>query len=369
MSHLPPLFDPEVWNQEVLAWQRQLLQSIEQVAALREEEIQIGILPKEPIYREEKVTLYHYLPLAGAGEPVAAPSSGPPLLIVYALVNRPYMVDLQPDRSMVRNLLALGVDIYLIDWGYPTSLDRWLTLDDYINGYIDSCVDAVRNHSGAAKVNVLGICQGGAFSLCYAALEPHKVQNLITMVTPVDFHVDDSAGCALLNRWSREMDVDRMVDALGNIPGAVMNFGFLALRPWQLNVGKYLDLVTHAQDREQLLNFMRMEKWIFDSPDLAGEAFREFIRDFYQTNKLIQGSLTIGGRAVDLRHITMPVLNIYAEEDHMVPPASSLALGRYVGSSDYTARGFAAGHIGMYVSRRVQAELAPAIAGWLNARK
>ena len=347
--------------QEFTDLQRKTLAGLENMAKINDADIQIGTAPKTEVYREDKLVLYRY-------EPVVKKLIAPPLLISYALVNRPYMVDLQENRSLVRNLLNLGVDVYLIDWGYPGPTERWLTLDDYINGYIDNCVDAIRAAHNVEQINLLGICQGGTFSLCYTALHPEKIKNLITMVTPVDFHVAGTAGCGLLNTWVRGMDPDAMVQTFGNIPGDYMNFGYLMLRPFALNIGKYMDLPDIAGDEDKLLNFLRMEKWIFDSPDQAGEAWRQFIKDFYQGNKLLQGTVDIGGRRVDLAQLTMPVLNLFAEQDHLVPPASSLALGEHVGSKDYTVRSFPTGHIGMYVSGKVQKDLPPLIAEWLRAR-
>lgn len=352
-------FTPNAMLAEMTRFHEQTVQGLDNLSKLREEDIQIGTAPKSEVYREDKLVLYRY-------DPVVDNPLSPPLLISYALVNRPYMVDLQENRSLVRNLLQLGVDVYLIDWGYPGPTERWLTMEDYIDGYIDNCVDAIRETRDVDQVNLLGICQGGTFSLCYTALHPEKVKNLITMVTPVDFHVEGTAGCGLLNTWVRGMDPDAMVNAFGNIPGDYMNFGYLMLRPFALNVGKYIDLPTIATDEDKLLNFLRMEKWIFDSPDQAGEAWRKFIRDFYQGNKLVSGEVELGNRTVDLQKITMPVLNLYAEQDHLVPPASSLVLGELVGSSDYTVQSFPTGHIGMYVSGKVQKSLPPLIADWLS---
>ncbi|MCE7983580.1 MAG: class III poly(R)-hydroxyalkanoic acid synthase subunit PhaC [Caldilinea sp. CFX5] len=341
---------------------RKFFAGLENFARLREEDIHIGTAPKHEVYREDKLVLYRY-------EPVVKKPLTPPVLISYALVNRPYMVDLQEDRSLVRNLLKQGVDVYLIDWGYPGPTERWLTLDDYINGYMDNCVDAIREENDLDQVNLLGICQGGTFSLCYTALHPDKIKNLITMVTPVDFHVKGMAGCGLLNSWVQGMNPDAMVETFGNVPGDFMNYGYLMLRPFALNLGKYIDLPEIAGDENKLLNFLRMEKWIFDSPDQAGEAWRHFVKDFYQSNRLIKGEVEIGGRRVDLEQITMPVLNLYAEQDHLVPPSSSLALSHFVGAKDYTVHGFPTGHIGMYVSGKVQKDLPPLIANWLKARK
>ena len=361
MFTFPLQYQPAALLQEFTDLQRKTLAGLENMAKINDADIQIGTAPKTEVYREDKLVLYRY-------EPVVKKLIAPPLLISYALVNRPYMVDLQENRSLVRNLLNLGVDVYLIDWGYPGPTERWLTLDDYINGYIDNCVDAIRAAHNVEQINLLGICQGGTFSLCYTALHPEKIKNLITMVTPVDFHVAGTAGCGLLNTWVRGMDPDAMVQTFGNIPGDYMNFGYLMLRPFALNIGKYMDLPDIAGDEDKLLNFLRMEKWIFDSPDQAGEAWRQFIKDFYQGNKLLQGTVDIGGRRVDLAQLTMPVLNLFAEQDHLVPPASSLALGEHVGSKDYTVRSFPTGHIGMYVSGKVQKDLPPLIAEWLRAR-
>jgi polyhydroxyalkanoate synthase len=216
---------------------------------------------------------------------------------------------------------------------------------------------------------VLGICQGGTFSLCYSSLYPEKVKNLITMVTPVDFHINEG----LLNVWSgctlgsKAVDIDLMVDTLGNIPGDSLNLEFLMLKPFQLGVQKYIDLLDNIDCESKLINFLRMEKWIFDSPDQAGEAYRQFMKDFYQGNKLIQGQIEIGNKRVDLGNIRIPILNIYAEQDHLVPPASSLALKTYIASEDYTLRS-PVGHIGMYVSSKVQRNLPPTIVHWLKVR-
>jgi polyhydroxyalkanoate synthase len=351
----PIQIQPEQAMKEMVEFNRKLLKGIDSIVDIKE--IDVAPTPKEAVYREDEMVLYHY-------HPTVKNPCKVPVMMVYALVNRPYMVDIQADRSMVRNLLAQGMDVYLIDWGYPDRCERYLTLNDYINGYIDRAVDAIRERHGLDKINLLGICQGGTFSLCYSALHPDKVENLITMVTPVDFHVRDG----LLNVWAQQLDADALVDAFGNVPGEFMNWGFLMLKPLQLMVQKYLGFVSILDDEENLRSFLRMEKWIFDSPDQAGEAIRQFLKDFYQGNKLIKGEVELGGRRVDLKNIAMPVLNVYAKEDHLVPPSSSQALEKYVGSKDVTTLAFPGGHIGIYVSGRAQRELAPAVAQWIKAR-
>jgi polyhydroxyalkanoate synthase len=321
--------------------------------------IETGVTPRDPVYEEDKLVLYRYR------HPNGNPPRNPvPVLIVYALVNRPYMTDLQENRSLVRGLLDAGLDVYLVDWGYPDRADRFLTLDDYINGYIDRCVDVIRRQHQRERINVLGICQGGTFSLCYAAIHPHKVNNLITMVTPVDFQTPDN----MLSRWAQQIDVDLAVDAMGNVPGELLNWTFLTLKPFRLMTQKYVDTVDILRDKKAAKNFMRMEKWIFDSPDQAGEAFREFVKQFFQENCLINGTTRIGEHQVKLDDLTMPVLNIYASEDHLVPPAASKALNGRIGTKDYTESAFSGGHIGIYVSGKAQKQVPPAIGAWLDDR-
>ena len=353
MSTGPLQFDPLALAEEAWNFQKRLVEGVRVLGQV--ENVDYGATAREEVWRDGKTVLYRFV-----GERAA---SGPPLLIVYALVNRPYMVDLQHDRSLVRGLLALGLDVYVIDWGYPDRSDRYLSLDDYINRFIDGAVDHLVSASGG-PVNLLGVCQGGAFSLCYSALHPEKVRNLVTMVTPVDFQTPDN----MLSGWVQDLDVDLFVDALGNIPADLMNASYLMLKPFRLNLQKYVGMVDILDKVEGMEDFLRMEKWIFDSPDQAGEAFREFIKQFYQGNGFVNRTASIGGQPVDLGFVDMPVLNIYAEQDHLVPPAASRALAGLVGSRDYTELSFKGGHIGIYVSSRAQREVPAAIHRWLSLR-
>jgi polyhydroxyalkanoate synthase subunit PhaC len=352
----PLRIEPQKAMEEALRVQTKLAAGLKTLREV-DQSVTYGATAKEEIYREDKLVLYRF-----KGE--NAPTAKVPLLICYALVNRPYMVDLQADKSIVRQLLAMGEDVYLIDWGYPDQSDRYTTLDDYINGYLRRCVDAVAKRCNVAKINLLGICQGGAFSLCFASIYPQKIQNLITMVTPVDFHTPDN----MLSHWTRGMDVDLFVDTLGNIPAELMNWCYLTLKPVRLNQQKYIGLIDILDDKVEVENFLRMEKWIFDSPDQAGEAFRQFVKDFYQGNKLVKGGLMIGDKSVDLKKVTMPVLNVFAEQDHLVPPSASRPLKDLIGGEDYSQLAFKGGHIGIYVSGRAQREVPSAIHEWLHAR-
>ncbi|MGZ8217421.1 class III poly(R)-hydroxyalkanoic acid synthase subunit PhaC [Methylomagnum sp.] len=349
------MFRPDQIAQEVFDFNRRMANGM--VTLSQVGDIEVGVSPCDVVHKEDKLSLLHYRPR------VADPAKVP-LLIVYALVNRPYMTDLQEDRSLIKGLLDAGVDVYLIDWGYPDAADRYLELDDYINGYIRRCVDFICRQHNLPNINLLGICQGGTFSLCFTALHPEKVRNLVTMVTPVDFHTPDN----VLSQWSRGLDVDLMVDTLGNVPGELLNWSFLSLKPFRLTGQKYVDMADMLEDPVKTRNFLRMEKWIFDSPDQAGEAYRQFIKWFFQENRLVKGNLELGGKKVDLSRVTMPVFNVYATEDHLVPPAASIALEKAVGTRDYTPFAFKGGHIGIYVSGRAQKEIPSTVAKWLKER-
>lgn len=347
---------PDVLAEEATRLQRKLTAGVRTLHEM--DEVDFGVTPREEVWRDGKTVLYRF-------KGGRAPTAKVPLLISYALVNRPYMVDLQEDKSLVRGLLERGEDVYVIDWGYPDRSDRYLTLEDYIERFIGGAVDHLRKAHGLPSINLLGICQGGAFSLCYAALHPDKVRNLITMVTPVDFHTPDN----MLSNWNREIDVDLLVDTLGNVPADMMNFTYLMLKPWRLFAQKYVGMADILDDRKAMEDFLRMEKWIFDSPDQAGEAFREFSKQFFQQNRFMGDTPPrIGSKDVHLGEIDMPVLNIYAEQDHLVPPDASRALRDLVGSDDYTELAFKGGHIGIYVSSRAQREVPQTIHDWLRKR-
>lgn len=210
----------------------------------------------------------------------------------------------------------------------------------------------------------MSVCQGGTLSTIYSSIYPHKVKNLITLVTPIDFSVNDG----LLFRWSKDMDFDALVENYdGLIPGEFLNTGFEMLKP-MMKINKNTGLVNSLDDKDKLLNFLRMEKWIADSPDQAGECFRQFMKDLYQGNKLLKGKLVVGKHKVDLKNLTMPLLNIYATEDHLVPPSATIPLNDAVGSKDKELYKFQGGHIGVFVGGRSQKELAPAVFNWLKKR-
>lgn len=321
------------------------------------DEVEIAASAKTAVYKEDKLTLYRY-------DRDSEPTYKTPVLVVYALVNTYKMLDIQPDRSYIKNLLAAGLDVYLIDWGNPTKSDKFLGIDDYVNGYINNCVDFVRKKNRVEKINILSICQGGTLSVIYASLYPNKIKNLVTHVTPIDFTTNDG----LLFKWSKDMDFTKIVEGFnGLIPGDFLNQGFDMLKP-MMKLQKQQTLTSSLDDKDKLMNFLRMEKWISESPDQAGQCFKEFMTDLYQENKLVKGELEVGGKKVNLKNLTCNLLNIYATEDHLVPPAATIPLNDLVGSKDKELYSFKGGHIGVFVGGKSQKELAPAVTQWLKKR-
>lgn len=329
------------------------------IATLRSvADAKIGATPRRAVYQIDKAVLYRY------GSDRANVSNRPPILIVYALVNRPEMADLQHGRSMVEGLLARGFDVYLINWGSPDFADQDIGLDTYIARYLNACVDYLLSATRRKRLSLLGICQGGTFSAIYTSLFPHKIDRLVTTVTPIDFHTSGD----MISHLVRHVDANLLVDAIGNVDGDILNALFLSLKPFRLLHQKYVKFLNKCDDVDKAAMFLRMEQWIFDSPALTARSAREFAVNFYQQNRLIEGGLRFGGREVDLGRIEVPVLNVYAREDHLVPPASSKALAGLVATSDYREHELSGGHIGIYVGSRNSGSVADVIADWVAER-
>lgn len=353
-------FDPKKYMEQMTEMQENIINGLNTLVNLSAEDIKSDQLEKDVVMTIGKMRLFHYKPTVTARRQVKVP-----LLITYALVNRQYMMDLQPDRSMIKSFLDAGLDVYVIDWGYPTAEDMYMTLEDHINWYMDDCVDFIRQESGKDKINLLGVCQGGTFSTIYTALHQDKVKNLVAMVVPIDFSSNDG----MLFRWSRFMNIDSLIEAYdGVVPGDVMNVAYLILKPLTLTLDKYVNMTDKWADPAYLTNFLRMEKWTFDSPAQVGATLSQFIKDLYQDNKLIKGELEIGGQKVDLKDIKNPVLVACADKDHLVPLSASEPMIDAIGSTDKEFKHFKTGHIGMYTSSKAQPEYWPAIINWLKDR-
>lgn len=318
-----------------------------------------GATPAEVVYEQDRLKLLHY----PTEEP---PKYSTPLVIVFALVNRPYILDILPGKSVVQQYLRGGFDTYLIDWGVPTHADRHLTLESYVNGYLPDIADFLRERTGSRQVNVLGYCMGGTMSAMFTALHPEKVRNLTLMAAGIDF----TTRSGLLNLWTdaKTFDVDAFIDAYGNCPAEFLQGSFLALKPVANFLQKPLMLYERADDEKFVDEYFTMETWLNDNIPVPGEVFREFVKYLYQQNLLVKNQMPVGRHIVDLKRINCPVLNLMATNDDLVPCPQSEPFTRLVGSTDTETIQFPAGHIGLAMGSRAQRDLWPKAVQWLAER-
>ncbi|MDR1807750.1 MAG: class III poly(R)-hydroxyalkanoic acid synthase subunit PhaC [Propionibacteriaceae bacterium] len=348
--------DPQKSLEELLRMNNKLTAGLSIMTDL--DDMEMAPTPKELVYTDDLVKVYRYVPTVKKPHAV-------PVLICYALVNKQYMLDLQANKSVIKRMLDGGLDVYLIDWGYPKDVDKWLRIEDYVEGYLNDIVDFVRAESKQDKINLLGICQGGTLAACYTSLHQDKINTFMSFVMPFDFSTDDG----LLFKWSRHMDVDGIVDSNNNlVSGDSMNDAFNMLKPLELTLDKYVSFIDKLDDKDAVLDFLRMEYWIYDSPDQAGPMLKTFIKDFYQGNKFALGTLEIDGKVCDPKNITCPVLVMLGLKDHLVPPTSTRPFLDAISSTDKTLKEFPVGHIGLFVSSRVLNDVGPAIAAWVKER-
>ncbi len=347
-------WNPTGMMEELISTTQKLSKGYETLQKI--ETVEIATTPKELVWKSDKVSMYHYL----RDTPAKCTT---PVLVSFAMLNRHDVLDLQPDRSLMKKLVEEGLDVYIMDWGYPSKADRYLTMEDYIDGYMNDAVDFLRKTHKVEKIHKMGICQGGTYSMIYASLYPEKLQSLTTYVAPYDF---ENGGC-MLYKWAKYIDVDTMVDSVGTIPGEQIDSAFGMLKP-SMNISKYFGVMDAMEDQDKLMNFLRMEKWKGDLPAIAGEMYRKYIKDLFRDNKLIKGELELGGRKVNLKNMTVPFLNVYATEDNIIPNSSTLAVMNHIGSKDKKEYAFPGGHIGVFVGGKSQKELAPTVAKWVAER-
>lgn len=348
--------DPSRIQQQAL--QRQdLAQSLETAAGLSSQHLPT---PHKVLMHSGSLQLLRF-------DPSVQTQLHTPILICYALVNRPWILDLSAKRSLIRSLLDEGITVYLIDWGYPSRCDRYLTLEDYLTDLLDRCVDMTRSDSGSTMINLMGVCQGGVLGLCYSLLFPHKVRNLVTLVTPADTSASDFT----LGQLAREIDVALAAETYGNMPGKLLNELFTALQPMRLGLEKQLasSRKLHTDD-ESSQHYLLMEQWLQDCPDLAGESLKEFIELFFRDNALMsRDGFELAGRLLKLAELSQPLLNIYGTRDRLVPPEASSALKEPLQGKDYTEAAIDAGHIGVLNGGRALVTLPPLIHSWLLERE
>lgn len=362
----------EAW---MLAWQ-QMLQTGERMlksngflGEVKNEDVAIAETPADVVFEIDKVRLLRYKPLAKIRNDI------PPMIICYGLFGRQTMIDLQEDRSLVRNLLMAGIDLYVVDWGNPTRADQFLNFDDYVERYLGSCVEHVFEANGNKPVNMFGICEGGTFATMLAAFRPELFAGLALAITPIDFHGDQDnfwRGEGFLNSWVGNLtkdDIDLLIDTHGMLPGEMTGAVFSSLTPIASMTKYNIGLARMEGNEAMMLNFLRMEKWIADRPDHPGEAARQWLNDLYRENQLVNGEFEICGEKIDLKKISCPVINIYAEQDHIIPVSCTKALGQFIAKKNYEEIGFPGGHVGVFVSRKAQGVVAGGLVDWLEKKQ
>ncbi|MEM6678630.1 MAG: alpha/beta fold hydrolase [Pseudomonadota bacterium] len=354
---------------------RRMVRLVDHLGRAESRTVEIATTPSDVVWRDGKVTLSRYRPAPAASGMVAEPHLGP-LLIVHGLVGRQTMTDLEPGRSLVRRLLAAGVDTFVLDWGNATRADRLCDMTDYADYLLGDALEAAAAQSDAdgnrGRAALLGICQGGVFAAVHAALYPERLKALALAVTPIDFHADiarPTPGSGHLNVWLRSLPealVDRLIEDSGMLSGALSGAVFNGLAPARTAAKYTTDLLEIADDPDALDTFLRMEKWLADRPDQPGALARDWLVGLYRENRLVAERMLVDNRPVRLADIACPVLNILARDDHIVPPPCSRALQACLRNVAYRELEVPTGHIGVFVSRRGLDRVAPAIADLLE---
>jgi polyhydroxyalkanoate synthase subunit PhaC len=327
-------------------------------AEIRGADAEQGELPFVEVAQSGPMRVLYYAPAEGA------PARQTPVVFSYSLINRYYILDFMPGRSLLEYLTGQGHPCYVIDWGVPTLADSQKTWEDYAIRYIGLAVKTACRREGVEQVHLYGYCMGGTLALAHAALRPERIKTVVAMAVPVDFHDE-----GLLSTWTRPnvFNADALVDAFGNVPTWLMESGFRLMSP-MTNLTKWRDIWKNRDNEGFLTMWRRLEKWSSDNVPFPGGVYRQYIRDTYHNNAFVKGEMHIAGERVDLGNIECPVLTVLAQKDHIVPRPSAAALMEVVGAKDKTMMEFRTGHIGLSTSSKAPKTFWPAISGWLVER-
>jgi polyhydroxyalkanoate synthase len=342
------------------------VQRFEQLLALgfNPPQVPVGLTPKEEIWSKNKTRLYRYVPVKDTLYPV-------PVLLIYALINRPYILDLTPGNSFIEYLVGQGFDVYLLDWGVAGDEDKNLKFDDYVLDYLPRAIQKVLKTSGAETFTLLGYCIGATIAALYAGQQQRvcapdgPLKNMVLLTAPIDFTDAD-----LFSVWldKRYFDVDRLVDTFGNIPPEFMDFGNKLLKPITNFLSTYTNLYDRMYDERFVNGWRAMNQWVNDGVPFPGEAYRQWVKEFYQQNALARGTFKLRGRPVNLANITCPLLNIAAERDHIVQLPQATRVMDLVGSADKEFVVMPGGHVGLVVGRAAVKTLWPKVSSWIAER-
>ena len=286
-----------------------------------------------------------------------------PMLVVGSLINRYYILDLLPNVSIIKNLQRQGFDIYATDWGTPKSFDKDLTLETYAEEYVENAVEKVKEVTGSDKVSLLGYCWGGIFALIYTSIHQENVKNLILHATPVDINKEKT----IIENWTAHLNADNLVDIFGNIPGWLINMGFLLRNPVEAML-KYPRYFSEPRSRDEIIQFFAIEIWLYDSRPIIGEVYRQIIDQVYRKNLLIKNKMKVGSDVINLKNITIPVLDIVGTKDDLVPPSASTSVMDVISSTDKKLIEFPTGHVGLCIGTGAHEKLWPEVGRWIAQR-
>ena len=284
-----------------------------------------------------------------------------PLLVVGSLINRHYILDLLPQISVIRHFQQLGFDVYATDWKMPTLVDENMSLESYAHDYLENAVDKVQEITSSRGVTLFGYCWGGILSLMYSVLHPENVKNLILHATPTDFGKSPT----VLESWIKCLDIGKFVQIFGNIPSSFLNIAFFMRNPLEAAL-KYQFYFSQPRSIKEIIQFISVESWLYDSVPIIGKAFEQIINDIYKENLLIQNKMMLGKDLIDLRKISVPVLNIVGTNDDLVSADSSRTITDVISSKDKKTLEFPTGHVGLCVSSKAHNELWPEVGKWLT---
>ncbi len=316
-----------------------------------------GYTESEVVYRNNKLRVLRYKPNEEKKYKV-------PLLFVYSVINRWYVVDLMEKRSLMKFLSNQGYDVYIMDWGWPTRSDKYAGWEEYLDELLNGAVDYIRESTGQDKISLYGYCIGGTFAVIYSALYPEKIKNLLCMTTPVDFQTK-----GLFEKWSEEkyIDVDRVHQSYDVLPPDFLESAF-AMKNLSSSIWKAQTFWKLLSSGKMLTNYFAMEGWLNDNVPFVTNLWKRMIIDLYQKNKLLKGELKIGGRIADLKNIDSSLLNIVATRDNIVPPSASLILNEKTSSKDAHDLILNGGHIGIVAGGIAAKKLWPGLDEWLSPR-
>jgi polyhydroxyalkanoate synthase len=312
----------------------------------------VGTTPADVVHRENKWRLLRYRPRPDEQGGIAFAT---PVLLVPSLINRHYVMDLLPGKSMAEDLVKAGHDVYCIDWGTPGDEDRYLTFDDVCDRYLGRAIRHVASRSPRGKAHVLGYCLGGTLAVIHAAAHKERIASLLLLAAPVTF-ADDG----LLARWTQSdgFRVGDIVEAFGNVPWQLMQGAFHLLRP-TLPLAKAVSLIDRAANDEFLDGFLALETWGNDNVSFPGRCYERYIEELYRGDALAKGTFTLSGRPARLEAIDQPTMCVVFQHDNIVPAASASTLLDRIASTDKTLLELPGGHVGAVVSRSAQKKLWP----------